>query len=230
MAHALTPKKRQAERTAQSTEKKRRVSQQSGAPSLEVACWVTVCPPSRKKVDALKASVPCLITSICADSDTATVLYPNRLSLFLQQADGGTVRFRTESVAVSRLCACKAEDVSALDRKMVQILCSVISERKADPSAKVVAKAEALCEDGSAASAAAAQPSPVAELDKDKLQAFTRCVAKAFLDARRSILQKSQLCTNLVDAGFTQAEVEIGLVRLDDLCKIMISDDTVFRV
>mmetsp|Transcript_95826 Transcript_95826/g.184809 ORF Transcript_95826/g.184809 Transcript_95826/m.184809 type:complete len:228 (-) Transcript_95826:162-845(-) len=218
-----TPEKRRAQPTVQSAGKRRRW--QNGkleAESIVVGTWVTLLAESRRQVDRLKADVACLVTSVNRESMTATVLFPNRLSLFLQQHDGAAVRFRTETQPISRLRACRAEDVTELDRKMILRLCSVISERKEEavPKPSTEAKIDV------AVNAIAASPT----LDGERMKVFVSCVANAFAVARREILEKVKLFSAMAEAGFAEHEINSGLQTLEDWNKIMIADDTVFHV
>jgi len=220
---AVTPEKRDAPPPVhQSAGKRRRL--QSGnieVASVAAGSWVTLTPESRRQADRLKASVACLVTSVNQESATATVLFPNRLSLFLRQHDGAAVRFRTEMQPISRLHACKIEDVSGLDRKMILTLCSVLSEHREEVASKL----------GMDARATETVEAPAAStMDGERMTAFVSGVAKVLVAAKREILEKAKLCSAMAEAGFEEQEINSGLQAMEDWNKIMVSDDTVFRV
>jgi len=220
---AITPEKRDAPPPVHPSASKRR-RLQSGileAASVTAGSWVTLTPESRRQTDRLKASVACLVTSVNQESATATVLFPNRLSLFLQQHDGAAVRFRTEMQPISRLRPCRVEDVSGLDRKMILTLCSVLSEHREVVASKL----------GTEAKATQMVEAPVAStMDGERMKAFVSCVSRVFAAAQREILEKAKLCLAMAEAGFEESEINSGLQIMEDWNKIMVSDDTVFRV
>mmetsp|Transcript_79580 Transcript_79580/g.157641 ORF Transcript_79580/g.157641 Transcript_79580/m.157641 type:complete len:229 (+) Transcript_79580:42-728(+) len=219
-----TPEKRRAQPTVrQSVGKRRRLQNgKTEAASIAVGSWVTLIAESRRQVDRLKADVACLVTSVNRESVTATVLFPNRLSLFLQQHDGAAVRFRTETQPISRLRACKAEDVTELDRKMILRLCSVISERRGEVASNLSTEAKV--------DAAVNATAVSSTLDGERMKAFVSCVAKAFAVVQRDIMEKVKLWSAMAEAGFAEHEINSGLQTLEDWNKIMIADDTVFHV
>lgn len=167
--------------------------------------------PTRKAVDKLKASAPCLVTFV--DGDDAKVLYPNQLSLFMKQFDGGILlRCRTEDCTVVNMRLCKQEDVATLDRKMI---CELARHLAGSGVPKDSAPASCSAQGGA--------------LTPKKLQLFKAVVARAFKDAGREVLAKDALHDTLAGT-FSAQEITDGLFDLSHNNKIMIADDTVFLV
>merc|ERR1711953_934308 len=100
-------------------------------------------------------------------------------------------------------------------------LCFVLSEHKEEVASKL----------GTEAKVAEMVKAPaVSTMDGDRMKAFVSCVAKVFAVAKREILEKAKLCSAMAEAGFEEQEINSGLQIMEDWNKIMVSDDTVFRV
>lgn len=179
------------------------------AAGLVVGSWVTLKAPTRKAVDKLKASAPCLVTFL--DGDDAKVLYPNQLSLFMKQFDGGILlRCRTEDCKVVNMRLCKQDDVATLDRQMICELARHLA-------------GSGVTQDSAAASSSAQGGA----LAPKKLQLFKAVVARAFKDAGREVVAKDAL-EAILAGTFSPQEITDGLFDLSYNNKIMIADDTVF--
>jgi len=228
-AEMETPKRPAAdvEGSPQSATKLRRL--RATEPRFQVGDWVSMKPVSRRQVDIMKASAPCLVTSVAVDF--VRVLYPNRLSLYMRQKNGTElIRCRTEQCVLESLRACRKEDVAGLDRKLALFLCSALAPQQqvfaAPPQGGCIAPPDVAVEEAPPS----AGDGTVSEeaLDGRRLKELIVGVARAFEASGRDVMGMVKLQAALAD--FSQHEVAAGLAELDRQNKVMIADDSVFRI
>lgn len=193
-------------------EKRARRTLPTSSSVLAVGDWVTLKAESRRSIDVNKSTAKCFITSI--DGDSAKVLYPNNLSLFLHMSDESVMlRARTETCSLSRARLVDKAEVPRLDRTMVKLLAQALT----------ATKETMVCEPASAKGSAASKTA----LTKNQMLLLTTCVSRAF--GERTVMAKDELKKALTET-FSEEEIRIGLVALDSLNKIFIADDSVIRV
>lgn len=145
-------------------------------------------------------------------------MYPNMLTFFLRQYnDLVLLRCRTEDCPVKDLHLCQLNDVAALDRNMVVLLCSAMQEARTE-------------ETGAQTSASGSGGSKELQHDKPRFELFTTLVSRFFKAAGRNlVLEKKALEDHLAET-FSVEEIASGMSGLESLNKIMLADDTVILV
>ena len=239
MPEMRTPKRPATVETAADGAPESAVKQRRMRPAeprwLEVGDWVTLKPTSRRQVDIMKASAPCLVTSVAGAF--VRVLYPNRLSLFMREKSGtDLIRCRTEQCPVENVRLCRKEDVAGLDRKLVLFLCSALAPQQqvfaAAPQGCTIALPSVATEEAPLPDVGGGADTQVSEevtLDGKRLHELIAGVARAFEAAGRDVMEMAKLEAALA-AEFSKQEVAAGLSELDRQNKLMVADDSVFRI